>query len=243
METRIKLQIHYIRLLFIFSTAPLLSTSDLSVNFFAVTCPAAEFMVRNTVRSASSDDPTLPGKLFRLLFHDCMVEMLLNLLGGPAVQIPTGRRDGTVSATSNVRPNMVGTSFTMEQMMEHFSPKGLSVDDFVTLSDTSLDKDYATVLTKKWPAGASSSITVSNDLATSSLFDNQYYRNLLAHKGLFQSDSLPVTDGRTRGLVENLANDRVCFFDRWKQSFLKLASVGVKIDEGEIRRVCSQTSE
>ncbi|KAK6912468.1 hem peroxidase [Dillenia turbinata] len=324
METRIKLQILNI-LLFTISTT-LVSSSDLSVNFYAMTCPAAEFMVRNTVRSASSDDPTLPGKLLRLLFHDCMVEgcdasVLLEgsgtersdpantslggfsvvesakrvleifcpgivscadvlalaardaveFAGGPVVQIPTGRRDGTVSAASNVRPNTVDTSFTMKQMMDLFSSKGLSLDDLVTLSgahtigsahcsafsdrfqedpkgnlrpiDTSLDKDYATELTKKCPAGASSSITVSNDPATSSLFDNQYYRNLLAHKGLFQSDSLLVADGRTRGPVENFANDQVSFFDRWAESFLKLSSVGVKTgEEGEIRIVCSKTN-
>lgn len=56
--------------------------------------------------------------------------------GGPVVQIPTGRRDGKVSAASNVRPNIVDTSFTMDEMIKLFSSKGLSLVDLATLSGT-----------------------------------------------------------------------------------------------------------
>lgn len=54
--------------------------------------------------------------------------------GGPRVQIPTGRRDGMVSIASNVRPNIVDTSFTMDEMLKLFSSKGLSLLDLVVLS-------------------------------------------------------------------------------------------------------------
>ena len=87
---------------------------------------------------------------------------------------------------------------------------------------------------------ASDSITVVNDPETSLSFDNQYYRNLVAHKGLFQSDSVLLDDNRTRNLVEDLANDQGRFFESWSQSFLKLTSIGVKTgEEGEIRQSCS----
>jgi len=54
--------------------------------------------------------------------------------GGPRIQIPTGRRDGMVSIASNVRPNIVDTSFTMDEMVKLFSNKGLSLLDLVVLS-------------------------------------------------------------------------------------------------------------
>lgn len=54
--------------------------------------------------------------------------------GGPSVQIPTGRRDGRVSAAANVRPNIIDTSFTLDEMAKLFLAKGLSMDDLVTLS-------------------------------------------------------------------------------------------------------------
>ncbi|KAK6237080.1 hypothetical protein SCA6_012417 [Theobroma cacao] len=310
-------------ILVVFSFAVSPSHASLSFNFYAISCPGAEFMVSNTVRSASSADPTIPGKLLRLLFHDCFVEgcdasVLLQgngtertdpantslggfsvidsakrvleifcpgtvscadiialaardavaIAGGPSVQIPTGRRDGRISNAANVRPNIVDTSFTMDEMTKLFSSKGLSLDDLVTLSgahtiglahcnafsdrfrqdskgkltliDTSLDSTYAEELMKKCPAGASTSTTVSNDPETSLAFDNQYYTNLLAHRGLFQSDSVLVKDGRTRKQVEAFANDQESFIRSWGESFLKLTTIEVKTDdEGEIRQSCS----
>lgn len=152
--------------------------------------------------------------------------------------------------------------------MNLFSSKGLSADDLVILSgahtigtahcsafsdrfrrnpngkltliDASLDGAYAEELMRRCPAGAASSATVENDPATAFVFDNQYYRNILSHKGLFQSDSVLISDGRTRAQVESFAKDQIGFFENWAQSFLKLSSIGVKSgDEGEIRLSCS----
>ncbi|XP_059643823.1 peroxidase 46 [Cornus florida] len=313
-------------LVMLLSTPSSSSSFDLSLNFYAASCPTAEMMVKNTVRSASSFDPTLPGKLLRLLFHDCFVQGCdasvliqgngtersdpanaslggysvidsakrvleifcpgvvscadilalaardaVQLTGGPAVEIPTGRRDGMVSEVSNVRPNIVDTSFTLDEMINIFSSKGLSVDDLVILSgahtigsahcsafsdrfkadstgnlsliDATLDGQYAAQLTKQCPVGASASVTVNNDPDTPQLFDNQYYKDLLAHKGLFQSDSVLANDARTRTKVVDLANDQGIFFQSWAQSFLKLVSIEVKTgDEGQIRQSCSVTN-
>ncbi|KAF5726289.1 peroxidase 18-like [Tripterygium wilfordii] len=249
-----------------FSLSASFSSASLSFNFYGISCPSAEFMVRNTVRSAASNDPTIPGKLLRLVFHDCFVKA-----GGPAIDIPTGRRDGRVSVAANVRPNIVDTSFTVDEMLSLFSSKGLSPDDLVTLSgahtigsahcsafsdrfrkdskgmthiDASLDSIYADELMKKCPAGRDSSITVNNDPETSLVFDNQYYRNLLTHRGLFQSDSVLLNDERTRKQVEFFAEDQESFFRSWSQSFLKLISIGVKTDnEGDVRVSCSGSND
>ncbi|XP_061999386.1 peroxidase 46-like [Rosa rugosa] len=104
-----------------------------------------------------------------------------------------------------------------------------------TLIDTSLDNGYAEKLMKQCPPGANPSITVQNDPETSFVFDNHYYGNLLAHRGLFQSDSVLFTDSRSSKQVNNFAEDQVRFFESWVQSFLKLTSIHVKTgDEGEI---------
>ncbi|KAG7567637.1 hem peroxidase [Arabidopsis thaliana x Arabidopsis arenosa] len=50
------------------------SVAELSFNFYAGSCPGAELIVRNTVRSASTSDPSVLGKLLRLIFHDCFVQ-------------------------------------------------------------------------------------------------------------------------------------------------------------------------
>nr|KYP72379.1 Peroxidase 46 [Cajanus cajan] len=267
--------------IFLFATS---ASGSLVFNFYAASCPIAELIVRDTVSSSSSSDPSIPGKLLRLVFHDCFVEGCdasltlqgnnteqsdpanrsvggfsviesakrvleflcpgavscadiialaardaVEIVGGPMIQIPTGRRDGMVSIASNVRPNILDTSFTMDEMINRFSNKGLSLFDLVILSEC--------------PTSASPSVQVNNDPETSMVFDNQYYRNLLTNKGLFQSDSALLSDNRTRKLVEDLANDQEFFFESWGQSFLKLTSVGVKTgDEGEIRRSCASTN-
>lgn len=113
----------------------------------------------------------------------------------------------------------------------------------LTLIDTSLDSAYADELTKQCPANANPSTKVDNDPETSVIFDNQYYKNLLSHKGLFQSDSVLFSDSRTRKRVEDFANSQLSFFDGWSQSFLNLTSVGVKTgNEGEIRVSCSSVN-
>ncbi|KAK7260990.1 hypothetical protein RIF29_27293 [Crotalaria pallida] len=301
-------------------------SASLVFNFYETSCPAAEFIVRNTVSSSFSSDPSIPGKLLRLVFHDCFVEgcdaslMLqgnnteqsdpanrsvggfsviesakrvletfcpgtvscadiialaardaVEIVGGPMIQIPTGRRDGMTSVASNVRSNIIDTSFTMDEMINHFSTKGLSLVDLVILSgahtigtahcssfmnrfqedskgkftliDKTLDSNYGNELMEMCPSDANPSVTVNNDPETSMVFDNQYYKNLLTNKGLFQSDSVLLNDNRTRKLVEDLANDQDLFFENWGQSFLKLTNVGVKTgDEGEIRLFCAETN-
>lgn len=64
-----------ISLLHLLSLAIPTIASSLSSNFYTVSCPLAETIVRNSIRSQVTLDPTVPGKLLRLLFHDCMVEV------------------------------------------------------------------------------------------------------------------------------------------------------------------------
>lgn len=76
----------------------------------------------------------LIANLFKIKVLIVVVLMIIKQAGGPNVQIPTGRRDGRVSLATNVRPNIVDTSFSMDQMINIFSIKGLSLDDLVILS-------------------------------------------------------------------------------------------------------------
>jgi peroxidase len=51
------------------------SLGQLSPSYYALSCPSVELAVRDVVRSASTVDPTIPGKLLRMVFHDCFVEV------------------------------------------------------------------------------------------------------------------------------------------------------------------------
>ena len=46
----------------------------LSMDYYSMSCPFAEMMVRSVVYDALTKDPTLAGSLLRLHFHDCFVQ-------------------------------------------------------------------------------------------------------------------------------------------------------------------------
>ena len=51
----------------------------LSYDFYKESCPQVENIVREGVHSASIFDPTTSAALLRLLFHDCQVQVSLDL--------------------------------------------------------------------------------------------------------------------------------------------------------------------
>ncbi|GAB2246239.1 hypothetical protein Droror1_Dr00001732 [Drosera rotundifolia] len=46
----------------------------LSIEYYAVSCPLVDGMVRNTVSRALANDPTLAAPLLRMHFHDCWIQ-------------------------------------------------------------------------------------------------------------------------------------------------------------------------
>lgn len=63
----------WLSLFALLASAP--AAAQLSPGFYSFSCPNVELLVRGTVRSASSMDSTIPAKLLRLLFHDCLVKV------------------------------------------------------------------------------------------------------------------------------------------------------------------------
>ncbi|VVB18202.1 unnamed protein product [Arabis nemorensis] len=105
--------------------------------------------------------------------------------------------------------------------------------------DPTLNKDYAKQLQDACPKKVDPRIAINIDPETPKTFDNIYFKNLQQGKGLFTSDQVLFTDGRSRPTVNAWAKDNAAFNRAFVKAMTKLGRVGVKTSRnGNIRRDC-----
>jgi peroxidase len=76
--SRAQMMKSFVRLLILVQVAAALAgpvAAELSMDYYGMTCPFAEYIVRNVVGEALMKDPTLAASLLRLHFHDCFVQV------------------------------------------------------------------------------------------------------------------------------------------------------------------------
>ncbi|KAF8403465.1 hypothetical protein HHK36_011569 [Tetracentron sinense] len=148
--------------------------------------------------------------LFFYLFFDCvmMERWDWNLqLGGPSWTVGLGRRDSTSASRSVGNTSIPTPTSKLSALVSSFSAQGLSLKDMVALlgshtiglarcttfrgriyNDSNIDASFAESLQNRCPTSGNDNKLARLDAATSTLFDNCYYRNLLSGKGLLHSD-------------------------------------------------------
>ncbi|KAB8091917.1 hypothetical protein EE612_017614 [Oryza sativa] len=177
------------------------------------------------------------------------------------INVPGGRLDGRRSLDSDALNNLPPPNFNVNQLIGAFAAKGLDAEDMVVLSGahtvgrshcssfvsdrvaapSDINGGFANFLKQRCPANPTSSNdpTVNQDAVTPNAFDNQYYKNVVAHKVLFASDAALLTSPATAKMVSDNANIPGWWEDKFAKAFVKMASVGVKTGyPGEIRRHC-----
>jgi len=186
--------------------------------------------------------------------------------GGPEFNVELGRRDGLVSKASQVAGNLPEPSFDLKQLNTMFAKHNLNQNDMIALSgahtlgfshcnrfanrlysfssssavDPSLDPDYAKQLMSACPQDVDPSIAIDMDPQTPRTFDNVYYQNLVAGKGLFTSDEVLFSDSASQPTVVDFANTPGQFSGAFITAMRKLGRVDVKTgSEGEIRTDCT----
>ncbi|KAG2633245.1 hypothetical protein PVAP13_2NG282100 [Panicum virgatum] len=166
--------------------------------------------------------------------------------------LPGGRLDGRVSLENETLAFLPPPlpSFNLSELVGSFRAKGLDADDLVVLSGahtigrshcssfsdrigtppSDMDGGLAAVLRRQCPANPTfgNDPTVAQDVVTPNRLDNQYYKNVLRCKVLFNSDAALLTSGETaRKVVEN-ATVR----GRWERNFaramVKMAAIEIK---------------
>ncbi|OMO98385.1 Plant peroxidase [Corchorus olitorius] len=163
----------------------------------------------------------------------------------PFWQVPTGRRDGTISRAFETLNNIPSPFFNFTSLKQLFARKGLSVHDLVVLAgngdqDPSLDSNYAAFLKTKCQSQSDNTTIVEMDPGSSLTFDNDYFKIIKQNKGLFQSDAALLTNQGSSNIVDEMLNSNIRFFTEFERSMEKVGAIEVLTgSSGEIRKKCN----
>ncbi|KAK1363531.1 Peroxidase [Heracleum sosnowskyi] len=188
------------------------------------------------------------------------------LTGGPGWEVPLGRRDSRGASLSGSNNNIPAPNNTFQTILTKFKLQGLDIVDLVALSgshtigksrcvsfrqrlynqsgngqpDYALDQYYSSKLKTRCPRSGGDQNLFSLDFVSPTKFDNSYFKNLLASKGLLNSDQVLVTKNEASlELVRKYAENNEEFFEQFAKSMVKMGNIfpltGMR---GEIRKSC-----
>ncbi|OVA06198.1 Plant peroxidase [Macleaya cordata] len=188
------------------------------------------------------------------------------LAGGPNWEVPLGRRDSRDASLSGSNHNIPAPNNTFQTILTKFKLKGLDIVDLVTLSgshtignarctsfkqrlynqsgngqpDYSLDQTYASQLRSRCPRSGGDQNLFVMDFVSPTKFDNFYYKNILASKGLFNSDQVLLTKNEaSMELIKKYAENNELFFEQFAKSIVKMGNISpLTGSKGEIRKNC-----
>ena len=108
------------------------------------------------------------------------------------------------------------------------------------LADSTLDQYYAAELRTRCPRSGGDQNLFFLDFVTPVIFDNSYFRNLLAYKGLLNSDEVLLTKSQESAeLVKQYAENNDLFFEQFAKSMIKMGNISpLTGSRGEIRTNC-----
>ncbi|MED6145636.1 Peroxidase 40 [Stylosanthes scabra] len=184
------------------------------------------------------------------------------LSGGPAWEVQMGRKDSISASKEAANNNIPAPNSTVDVLLAKFQNVGLNLQDMVALSgahtigkarcptfrsrlesrsdSSDVNMEFIESLQELCSGGDNTNKVAHLDLATPATFDNQYYVNLLSGEGLLPSDQALLNgNDQTRQIVQTYAVDPSAFYEDFKYSMVKMASLGslTQID-GQIRRDC-----
>lgn len=183
----------------------------------------------------------------------------VHLLGGPTWTVPLGRRDARTANLTAANTQLPGPFSSLSTLISMFSAKGLSARDMIALSgahtiglanctlfrsriynDTNIDTDFAIARRADCPlSGANDGVAVPLDVQTPMEFDNEYYKNLIAKRGLLHSDQVLFNNGSQDFLVKIYNESNDAFFFDFVYAMIKMGNISpLTGTEGETRKNC-----
>ncbi|XP_057450577.1 peroxidase P7-like [Lotus japonicus] len=183
----------------------------------------------------------------------------INLLGGPTWQVPLGRRDARTASQRKANTEIPSPSSDLSTLISMFSAKGLSARDLTVLSgghtigqaecqffrsrvnnETNIDAAFAASRKTNCPASGGGDTNLAPlETLTPTKFENNYYRDLVARKGLLHSDQVLFNGGSQDALVKSYAANNAAFFRDFAAAMVKMSKISpLTGTNGEIRKNC-----
>lgn len=183
----------------------------------------------------------------------------VDLTGGPSWRVPTGRRDGRISSSSEAA-NLPSPLDAVSVQRQKFAAKGLDDHDLVTLvgahtigqtdciffryrlynftttgnADPSINQAFLAQLQAICPKDGDGSKRVALDTDSEFSFDVSFFKNVRDGKGVLESDQRLWGDASTRRIVENYAGNirgllGFRFDFEFPKAMIKMSSIEVKV--------------
>ncbi|KAI4342277.1 hypothetical protein MLD38_026919 [Melastoma candidum] len=191
------------------------------------------------------------------------------LTKGVSWAVPTGRRDGRVSSSSDV--NLPSPFESIASQAKKFSDLGLNTQDFVTLlgghtigtvacqfitsrlysfngtsgsSDPAISPSFLPTLKALCPQNGDGTKRIDLDNGSGNTFDTSFFSNIRNGRGILDTDEKLWTDASTQPFVQQFLGLRgaagLSFNVEFGRSMVKMGNIGVKTGvNGEIRKVCT----
>ncbi|XP_042438885.1 peroxidase P7-like [Zingiber officinale] len=182
----------------------------------------------------------------------------VSLVGGPNWKVSLGRRDATTASQSDANSNLPGPSSSLSQLVASFAAKGLSARDMTALSgahtigraqcanfrshiydDADIDPCFAAARRRECPSAGGDGNLAPFDLRTPDRFDNSYYQNLVAKRGLLHSDQELFNNGTQDKLVRRYSVNGKAFAKDFAAAMMRMGAISPLTGaSGEIRLNC-----
>ncbi|KAF8706350.1 hypothetical protein HU200_030612 [Digitaria exilis] len=190
------------------------------------------------------------------------------ILGGPSWDVKVGRRDSTTASFSGANNNIPPPTSGLSNLTSLFAAQGLSQKDMVALSgmtlhtlllkvtfglarctnfrahiynETNIDGAFARTRQSGCPStsGTGDNNLAPLDLQTPTVFENNYYKNLVGKKGLLHSDQELFNGGATDAQVQSYVSSQSTFFTDFVTGMIKMGDITpLTGSNGEIRKNC-----
>ncbi|CAM0910346.1 unnamed protein product [Alopecurus aequalis] len=179
------------------------------------------------------------------------------LLGGPTWSVPLGRRDSRTASKSLANTNLPPPFANLSTLISLFRDQGLSPAEMTALSgahtigqaqclnfndriynDTNIDPSFAALRRQTCPRSGGTNLAPM-DVQTPTTFDTDYYKNLMAKRGLFSSDQALFNGGSEDSLVRQYSANPGLFRSDFVKAMIKMGDIKpLTGTAGEIRANC-----